>query len=211
MYYEQRGSIFFDGSKYVAKFPNRPCNFISWDDAMAYADWACLRPMTELEFTKAARGIENPLPNALPWGTNSKEKVQRIVDEKGDLVFANGVNESGLNDNNREIFGASYYWVMDLAGSLWERVITIGDEKGRNFTGLHGDGQLSGYGSANVANWPAGIEEAGGFGFRGGGFYTHDRSYHEFNPYSPVSYRMYGSWSGGGRVEAYGSRFVKTE
>ncbi len=211
MYYLQRGSIKLHGSSYVAEFPNRPCNFISWDDAMAYADWAALRPMTELEFTKAARGTERPKPNSFPWGNNSKEKIQRLVNTTGDLVWSNGLNESGLSDLNLDEYGASYYWVLDLAGSLWERVITIGDEKGRSFTGLHGDGQLSGYGSANVANWPMGNDETGGFGFRGGGFYTHDRSYHEFNPYSPVSYRRFAAWSGGARVESYGSRFVRTE
>lgn len=211
MYYQQRGSIKLVGSSYIAEFPNRPCNFISWDDAMAYADWAALRPMTELEFTKAARGPERPKPNSFPWGSNSKEKIQRIVNTAGDLVWINNLNEPGLNDSNSDEYGASYYWVLDLAGSLWERVITVGDEKGRRFTGLHGDGQLSAFGSANVANWPAGNDETGGFGFRGGGFYTHDRSYHEFNPYSPVSYRMYGAWSGGARVESYGSRFVRTE
>lgn len=211
MYYVQRGSIKFTDGRYIAEYPFRPCNFISWDDAMAFADWACLRPMTELEFTKASRGTEKPIANQFPWGTSSKEKIQRIVDLNGDLIFSMGADESQLNDNNREIFGASYYWVMDLAGSLWERVITIGDEKGRSFTGLHGDGTISYYGTADVQNWPLGNEETGGFGFRGGGFYTHDRSYHEFNPFSPVSYRMYGAWSGGARVESYGSRFVRTE
>lgn len=210
-YYQLRGTIRYEGSKYVAGAPSRPCNFISWDDAMAYADWACLRPMTELEFTKAARGTEKPIANSFPWGTASKEKIQRVVNTNGDLVFINGNDEAQLTDNNREIYGASFYWVMDLAGSLWERVITIGDEKGRAFTGLHGDGQLSPYGTANVKSWPAGNDETGGFGFRGGGFYTHDRMYHEFNPYSPVSYRMYGGWSGGARVESYGSRFVRSE
>jgi len=210
-YYRMRGSIRNVGHQYMAGFPDRPCNFLSWDDAMAYADWACLRPMTELEFTKAARGTEKPAANAFPWGTSSKEKLQRLVNEEGDLVFTNNLAESELNDMNRDLYGASFYWVMDLAGSLWERVITIGDEKGRSFTGQHGDGRLSGYGSANVPGWPAGTEETGGFGFRGGGFYTHDRSYHEFNPYSPVSYRRFAAWSGGARVESYGSRFVRTD
>lgn len=211
MYYQQRGSIRFNGTSYTSEFPNRPCNFISWDDAMAYADWAALRPMTEFEFTKAARGTGKPGASFFPWGTNSKEKIQRIVNTEGNLVFNNGLEESGLNDTNLEEYAASFYWVMDLAGSLWERVITIGDEKGRSFTGLHGDGQLSYYGSANVKDWPQGNNETGGFGFRGGGFYTHDRSYGEFNPFSPVSYRMFGAWSGGARVESYGSRFVRTE
>ena len=31
-------------------------------------------------------------------------------------------------EKNKNVFGGSYYWVMDLSGSLWERVVTIGDE-----------------------------------------------------------------------------------
>jgi formylglycine-generating enzyme required for sulfatase activity len=210
-YYQLRGSIRYNGERYTCENPKRPCNFLSWDDAMAYADWACLRPMTELEYVKAARGTEVPKPKTFPWGTDSKEKLQRHVSQAGDLELLNGMNEAELSEQNKEIFGASWYWVMDLAGSLWERVITIGDEVGRKFTGLHGDGVITFYGNANVIGWPAGMEEAGGFGFLGGGFYTRDRSYHEYNPFSPVSYRVYGAWSGGGRTESYGSRFVRTE
>ena len=32
----------------------RPCNFLTWDDSSAWADWMALRPMTEFEFEKAA-------------------------------------------------------------------------------------------------------------------------------------------------------------
>jgi len=35
-------------------------------------------------------------------------------------------DESLLTDSTRDVIGASYYWVMDLAGSVWERVITFG-------------------------------------------------------------------------------------
>jgi formylglycine-generating enzyme required for sulfatase activity len=211
LYYKQRGTIYHDGQRYQAASRYRPCNFLSWDDAMAYADWAGLRPMTELEFSKSARGPIQPKARAFPWGTADKLSVQRRVDESGDLKFQAGLDESQLNDSTLVLFGASYYWVMDLAGSLWERVITVGDEKGRGYTGRHGDGQLNYYGNANVPGWPQGNEETGGFGFCGGGFYTHDRAYGDFLPFSPVSYRRYGAWSGGARVEAYGSSFVRTE
>ena len=156
-YYRERGSIEIKNGVYSAGYPNATCNFMSWDDAMAYADW----------------------------------------------------EESGLSDETKEVFAGSYYWVMDMAGSLWERVITVGDEKGRNFEGTHGDGYLSDYGFATNEDWPKGIEETGGFGFRGGGFYTFGRYYHDFNPYSPVAFRPYGGWSGGSRKNAYGARFVK--
>ncbi|HYE56028.1 MAG TPA: SUMF1/EgtB/PvdO family nonheme iron enzyme, partial [Chitinophagaceae bacterium] len=39
LYYEQRGTIKIDNDRYIAGSPKRPCNFISWDDACAYADW----------------------------------------------------------------------------------------------------------------------------------------------------------------------------
>ena len=98
---------------------------------------------------------------------------------------------------------------MDLAGSLWERVITIGHDTGRAFTGTHGDGQLTAAGAANQGR-PIAERDSGGIGFRGGGFYGYDREYHDFNPFSPVSYRPYGGWHGGMRSVAYGTRLVRS-
>lgn len=209
-YYSERGSIKMNEGKYYAAVPNAPCNFMSWDDATAYADWAGLRPMTEFEFTKASRGTLSPVANAFPWGTSSKEKLQRMVGKTGELIMLNNWDESMLTNETKEYFGASYYWVMDLAGSLWERVISIGHEKGRAFKGTEGDGKLTYYGFATNEDWPKGNEETGGFGFRGGGFYGYGRDYNDFNPFSPTAYRTFGAWSGGNRVNAYGARFVKS-
>ncbi|MFN0177079.1 MAG: formylglycine-generating enzyme family protein [Saprospiraceae bacterium] len=208
-YYRMRGTIAFDGEKYVAASPDRPCNFLSWDDAMAFADWCALRPMTELEFEKACRGNRKPLPNEFPWGNADKLRTERRVNAAGDLAHLSGKPESELSSKTMAEFGASQYWLMDLAGSVWERCITVGDSLGRSFKGTHGDGAISYYGFATNEDWPAGVSEQGGFGFRGGGFYHPDRAYHEFNPFSPVSYRRFGAWSGGNRTEAYGSRLVR--
>jgi len=210
-YYDLRGTIVFDGKNYIAASPGRPCNFLSWDDAMAFADWCALSPMTELEFEKACRGSRQPAGGEFPWGNADKLRVERRVDAAGDLVHLGGRSESELSAKTMAEFGASQYWVMDLAGSLWERCITVGDSLGRSFKGTHGDGQLSYFGFATNDDWPAGVSERGGFGFRGGGFYHPDRGYHEFNPFSPVSYRPYGAWSGGNRTEAYGSRLVRRQ
>lgn len=49
--------------------PARGCNFVSWSDNMAFADWAGLRPITELEYEKACRGTADPVPNECAWGT----------------------------------------------------------------------------------------------------------------------------------------------
>lgn len=209
-YYQQRGSIGMNGDKYVASSPQRPCNFLSWDDACGFADWAAMRPMTELEFEKACRGTRTPIAHEYPWNTATKKNLMRIVDTSDDLIFLNKLQEASMNDNNREQFGASFYWVMDLAGSLWERCVTIGDSTGRSFRGTNGDGMLAPYGFANNADWPKGSTETAGFGFRGGGYYEHNMQYGGFNPHSPIGYRNFGSWPGGARSIAYGSRFVRT-
>ncbi|MBX2871266.1 MAG: SUMF1/EgtB/PvdO family nonheme iron enzyme [Saprospiraceae bacterium] len=209
-YYSHRGSIHTKDDHYEAKYPDRPNNFMGWDDAMALADWSGLRPMTELEFTKACRGPDAPIATQYPWGNASKAKVDRVVNLEDNLILQNGWSEAQLEDKNRENFGASYYWVMDLAGSLWERVVSVGHPIGRAFEGSHGDGRITYYGFATNEDWPKGDTEIGGFGYRGGGYYTHGQPYSEFNPYSPIAYRPYGAWAGGDRTEAYGGRFVRT-
>jgi formylglycine-generating enzyme required for sulfatase activity len=209
-YYENRGTIRFTGKKYVAGSPLRPNNFFSWDDACAFADWSGLRPFTELEFEKACRGPKIPIAHEYPWNTDNKNKLQRVINADGDLVWLNGLKEADLREIDREKYGASFYWVMDLAGSLWERCITIGDSTGRAFKGTHGDGQLTGYGFANNADWPKGSTETAGFGFKGGGYYEHQQLYGPFNPHGPIGYRNFAAWPGGARSVAYGSRFVRT-
>ncbi|MCC6462338.1 MAG: SUMF1/EgtB/PvdO family nonheme iron enzyme, partial [Saprospiraceae bacterium] len=208
-YAKYRGTIRQGEEGYVADSPERPCNFLSWDDAMAFADWCALSPMTELEYEKACRGGRLPAPRDFPWGSVDKFQVERRVDADGDLVHLGGMPESDLSAATLAEFGASHYWVFDLSGSLWERCITVGDSVGRAFAGTHGDGVLSWYGFANNQDWPSGISATKGFGFRGGGFYHPNRGYGDFNPFSPVSYRPFGAWSGGNRSEAYGSRLVR--
>ncbi|MEM7084912.1 MAG: SUMF1/EgtB/PvdO family nonheme iron enzyme [Bacteroidota bacterium] len=209
-YYEKRGSIKFEANRYVAESRNRPANYITWDDGAALADWAGLRPMTELEFTKAARGPNKPFTHEFPWGTSSTEELKRKVTLDDELTLVDETLEGDLKDSNRQVYGASYYWVMDLAGSLWEKCVTIGDEIGRNYLGTHGDGKISETGTATNQDWPVGIAEEGGYGYRGGGYYNHGMKITDYNPHSPISYRPYGSWAGGKRSIAYSQRYVRT-
>lgn len=51
------------------------CNFISWMDGSAFADWAGLRPMTELEFEKACRGNQTAVAGEYAWGNASTTAV----------------------------------------------------------------------------------------------------------------------------------------
>jgi formylglycine-generating enzyme required for sulfatase activity len=207
-----RATIRLDDETYIAGAPNRPANFISWDDGCAFADWAGLRPMTELEFTKACRGPEEPIEHQFPWGTASKDRLARVMGDDLDLVASGRADEGILSDDKREVLGASYYWVMDLAGSVWERCVTIGHPIGRAFSGTHGDGRINSQGYATNDDWPRGDSEIGGYGYRGGGHYEHGREYtpSSFNPHSPIAWRRFGSWGGAPRYIAYGFRCART-
>jgi formylglycine-generating enzyme required for sulfatase activity len=66
--------------------------------------------------------------------------------------------------SSRTASGASYWGIMELSGNLWEWNYTAGQDYGRAFTGLHGDGQVSAAGLFDVTNWP------GEMGIRGGAF-----------------------------------------
>lgn len=208
-YYQYRGGIRLEDKRYRADNPHRPMNYVSFTDGLAYADWAALRPITELEYEKAARGPGEPIPGEFVWGTSSYDRLERYIRPDAELTIANGWEENQLADATRPVFGASYYWVMDLSGSVWEKVITIGNPVGRRFRGTHGDGNLR-FGHATNEDWPKSDDEVGGFGYRGGGYYEIGTSYADFNPHSPIGYRYYGAWSGGPRSKAYGFRAGRT-
>jgi formylglycine-generating enzyme required for sulfatase activity len=209
-YYEQRGSIRLTNGRYGTASPDRPANYMGWDDGTAFADWAGLRPWTELEFSKAARGPVEPVSGDFPWGTASKERLLRRNQPNDELLQTGDAAESRLTDQTRDVLGASYYWVMDLAGSVWEKVITIGHPRGRAFLGTHGDGEITRNGLATNADWPLGDDDAGGYGYRGGGHYLRGSAEGPLNPHSRVEQRPYGSWGGGPREVAYGFRAARS-
>ncbi|MEL6969887.1 MAG: SUMF1/EgtB/PvdO family nonheme iron enzyme [Bacteroidota bacterium] len=172
--------------------PNVPMNYVRNTFVYAYLDWSGLRPMTELEFEKACRGPLNPVPNEFAWGNsnihalpytvvNESAPNEQITDPGSGVGNANYQETNGLTSgpkrcgiiaasallNNREETGGSYYGIMELSGNVYERAITVGNPEGRGFTGQHGDGTISGAGTANVPNWPAGNE---GIGYRGAAY-----------------------------------------
>lgn len=179
---------------FFASVPNRACNFLSWMDGAAFADWAALRPFTELEFEKACRGLAAPVINEYAWGTSEIYKsAYKLIDEdtinegieaidtivKGNAAYNEtngykgpyrcGIFMPRFSTYIRERSGASFYRIMELSGNLWERAISIGHAQGRLFIGNHGDGRLAPTtGDANVGNWPD--ADARGAGFRGGGW-----------------------------------------
>jgi formylglycine-generating enzyme required for sulfatase activity len=178
---------------YATTNPNVACNYLSWADGAAYADWSGLRPMTELEFEKACRGPQPAIAGEYAWGTAAVASSAYTLSDVGTAsegiatnysttagnAMYGGTKVSGNNgpvrvgifaangsNSGRVSAGASYWGIMELSGNLWERPVTIDNATGRAFTGTHGDGLLTSSGNANAATWPA--VDAYGAGWRGG-------------------------------------------
>lgn len=204
------------------------CVYPSWDDAMAYLDWTGLRPMSELEFEKSCRGPLYPVANEYVWGTGSPS-VNSTLDNAGRADETNSSSTANCTAHdmpasptrvgmyakpgtNRKDSGATYYGILDMAGNLWERPVTVGNLNGRNYTGLHGNGILSSAGSANVENWPHSTPGMSndeilnmGSGYRGG--------YYNSNIHGPImriAGRQYAAQGSNPRKERYGIRGVRT-
>jgi formylglycine-generating enzyme required for sulfatase activity len=154
------------------------CNYLSWGDIAAYACWATLRPFTELEFEKAARGGQTVVANEYAWGTtditqasitiNNSGTESETVDNSGNGLCqynrSNGPLRCGFaatGSTGRAGAGASYYGVMELSGNIRETIVSITTAERRGFTGSHGDGTLT-----LPADWPSST------GFRGGDWIT---------------------------------------
>ncbi len=170
---------------YSASAPDRGCNYLNWVDGAAYADWAALRPLTELEFEKACRGAAYPVPNEYAWGTTNGIQLAGEVGQQGSgTVMASPANANYNEPNTldgparvgifaartgatRVLSGAGYYGVLELSWNMAERCVTVGASSGRAFTGLHGDGMLTNSaGEADVIGWPG--TNTSGAGYRGG-------------------------------------------
>ncbi|VAX34884.1 hypothetical protein MNBD_UNCLBAC01-1523 [hydrothermal vent metagenome] len=82
---------------------DRPVSYISWPDLLAYADWAALRPITEFEYEKAARGKDvTSVVDEYAWGTTSSNvvgasEITPDSDENGTEKISDGA--ANLNRN----------------------------------------------------------------------------------------------------------------
>ncbi len=163
---------------------NIACNYLSWADGTAYADWSGMRPMTELEFEKACRGTVAPVANEYAWGNtvivhatgtaNERTATEQTTPDNANCVYDYYTGVQGpvrvgnfaRTNSTRQSAGASYYGIMELSGNLSERPVTVSNIAGRSYTGLLGDGALDTSGNSNVTSWPG--VGAVGSGFRGG-------------------------------------------
>jgi formylglycine-generating enzyme required for sulfatase activity len=183
---------------YFSDRPDRAMNYLAWTDLLAYMDWACLRPMTELEFEKACRG-NGPYVGGYAWGTTDIVEMTTVgTPEDGTEVSltaganahynggylsggdgGNGPARVGIfataNTSSRVETGATYYGIMEMSGNVYEQVVTVyTDTMFTNFDGQWGDGYLDTTGHADVPHWPYANVAINASGYhrmgRGGGF-----------------------------------------
>jgi hypothetical protein len=152
--------------RYAAK------NYLSTSDMWSFLSWAALRPMTEMEFEKAARDVGGDT-RTYPWGNNEPDPYTYTYSPRneGGTAMRNFMNFNGTSNNvldsgrymsgdvyrSPEQTGASPYGIADLAGNVSEFVLNS----------AYAGEPLNGTG--NVV-WPAGWPAPGGagYGFRGG-------------------------------------------
>lgn len=92
-----------DGMVLTSGSGDRACSNLSWIELCAYADWAALRPMSELEYEKASRGCDNtnaavavfPVQNEYAWGTTTIVGI--INPNSSSYIFNDNTNTEGIN------------------------------------------------------------------------------------------------------------------
>jgi hypothetical protein len=172
---------------------NVACGWLSWQDMIAYLDWAAMRPMTEFEYEKLCRGTEPYFPGTeYAWGTPSLIQAtsaaltnagtpSEISTASGAGLCAYGLNtptagplRSGFAAalTTRQQAGAGFYGNMDLSGNLAEQCIggANNNTQAASFTTANGNGNLLSTGFADVAGWPFIGGGSTGTCYRGGGF-----------------------------------------
>jgi Sulfatase-modifying factor enzyme 1 len=168
---------------YVAPNPEYAIQVITTADLLAYADWAGMRPMTELEYEKACRGANNlPIPMENAWGNTTLNTTTTLLNTgmnnevsavaNANYYAAGGTRRCGMfatDSSDRITSGGTYYGVMDMSGNVDELAVTVGTPTNRMMNkNIHGDGNINSVGNTDESNW-TGISLMERGGHNGGG------------------------------------------
>ena len=158
------------------------CNYMCVNDMLAYAAWAGLRPMSELEFEKVCRRPFPHRPDARELAWNSAEGIDAVTSvsnggEANERVLSGNVNAGSrltpagpvrcgvfaTNATSQRSAGASYWGVMEMSGNVKELCANVSNIV--FYSTAHGDGIYSLNAWGTTPSY---------FGKRGGGFASED-------------------------------------
>ncbi|MCF6171229.1 MAG: hypothetical protein L3J66_09655 [Bacteroidales bacterium] len=149
---------------------NLVCNFVNYDDWLAYADWSALRPLTMLEHEKMCRGPLNPVLDERAWGIagTTAEYSYSTLTNPGEpseshpavgspglfFYFICRVGIAATSSSTRLTASAGYYGNLHLSAYTADFFVAAeAANYGLGFTGVPGDGVLTTSGDYLNADW----------------------------------------------------------
>ena len=178
------------GSKATTLRPSRPVSYVSWPDVAAFTAWAALRPVTELEYEKAARGKDiGAVADEFVWGSASSTSVTSLDinpsnnDENGTETIVNSAanlsrNSLGFTSGDGRVGGSAANQAGPLRAGIFA---TISGNRINSGAGFYGNMEMSG----NLAEPVVTIGRAQGrqfLGTHGNGQLTTLAGYEGFAP-----------------------------
>ena len=172
------------GRNMTTTAPERPLNYASQNMVLSYLTWAGLRPLTEFEYEKAARGNRVPTQGEYAWGTDdiatsnytiasggsASESITNPSSTAGNANYQGtggdalgralraGIFAASAPSPARDLTGGSYYGLMELSGNLSDLIVSVAYPNVANSSRLQGEGNhlLDGDGYyESIVTWPA--------------------------------------------------------
>lgn len=100
---------------------DHPVTQVSWNDALAYAEWAGKRLPSSEEFVLAEKNGDADYSAAYTWGENFKVgEVYKANFWQGQFPYKNTVEDGFLTTSPVGYFGKNKLGLTDMGGNVWQ-------------------------------------------------------------------------------------------